>query len=182
MTLEELQAKYDEQQKELEAAKKGQLDEEARKRLDYLEGEHKTLIEARDKAKDEKRKAEEERLKEQGEFKTLAEQRASELEEKEKALAEKDEVLKSYRERDEKEFSELLEKVPEELRGDLSEDLPLATRLNLARKLAAVKPDNPDYRGVGEAGGKQKRGEMTPAERAGYIDKHGRDAYLKLPQ
>ena len=75
MTIEELEKQVrdlQEQNKTLADAKGGGMDDEQRKRLNFLEADHKTLIAARDKAKEEARKAEEEKLLENEECKTLA--------------------------------------------------------------------------------------------------------------
>ena len=123
-------------------------------RLAYLEGEHKTLIKARDDAKEAARLAEEAKLTENGEFKTLAETAQAQVADLKLQMEGKDAAIEVYNQRDEAEFKELLEKVPEAMRESISdESLPLAKRLELAKKLSTdTKGTPPAFRGTGEPG------------------------------
>lgn len=125
-------------------------DAELRKQLDALAAQNKELIEGRDKAKQRAREAEEAKLAEQGEYKTVSERYKEEKEQLEKKLEERDGLIGTYKERDEAEFAVLLEQVPEAFRDSISDDtLPLAKRLDLAKKLAAAKPGAPGARPAG---------------------------------
>lgn len=153
MTAEEFEAlkkQNEELQAKLADAGKANADDETRKRLQHLEDENKQLIEARDKAKQARREAEEAALAEQGQFKEIAEQRQKELEALQKKVEESNGVLDKYRQRDESELAVLMEKVPEALRDSLDDSIPLAKRLDLARKLVAEKPPGPGARPAGD--------------------------------
>lgn len=120
-------------------------------RLAFLEGENKTLIGARDKAKDEKRKAEEAALLENGEFKTLAEAKSAEVDDLAKQLEGLTGKLDAYQVRDEEEFKTILAGVPEALREQVSDEtLPLDKRLSLAKALSTTKQQPAKYRPPGE--------------------------------
>lgn len=142
ITVESLQAEILKMQTALDEASKGQMSKEDRERLTYLEGDNKKMIEARDKAKEEKRVLEEKSLVENGEFKTLAETRAAEVTDLTGKLDGLSAKLEAYQERDKVELATLLESVPEELREDVS-DLPLEKALTLAKKLAGTKQTTP---------------------------------------
>jgi small-conductance mechanosensitive channel len=151
LTVEELQKQLKDSQTALDEAKKGQMSKEDRDRLEFLEGDNKTLIEARDKLKEDKRIATEKKLVEDGEFQTVAENAQKQVTD----LAAEIEGLKgklgSYQERDEKEFKAILENVPEALREQVSDDtLPLEKRLSLARALSTMKGQPPGFRQPGE--------------------------------
>jgi small-conductance mechanosensitive channel len=148
-------------------------------RLNYLEGEHKKLISDRDKAKEEKRLEEDKRLTEQGEFKTLAETRQSELDKLQKAMEGLNETISTYNQRDEKELEALLPNVPEGLRDEVSnKDLPIASRLSLARKLSNSKTPLPDYKAPGEKQDnsltRQAFDALAPAEQSKYMREGGK--------
>ena len=158
MTIEELEAANKDLQAKLAEASKGGLGEEERKRLSYLEDDHKKLIADRDAAKEAKRAAEEKRLAEQGEFKTLAEQRAADLAEATKGTDELKAQLAKYAERDAAERAELIEKVPEHLREDITDTTPLA----LIKKLTLTKDAPAGYRPPGDNAGDK---ELTSTQR-----------------
>lgn len=180
MTPEEIEAMQQQnkdladQLKTAEAGKGG--DDESRKRLVYLEGEHKKLIEARDKSKTDLRLAEEKKLSEQGEFKILADNKQKELDVLTKQLEGLNGTITGYVERDKEELATLLESVPENLRGTVSsESIPLAEQLKLARELSTVKPQGPNARPGGEGQGK------TTMTRANFDAKSAleRSAFIK---
>lgn len=150
MTLEELQAENEKLKTALADAKGGEKDGETRKRLEFLEAEHKQLIEARDKAKEEKRKAEEKRLAEAGEFKTLAEQEKAMREKVEADYAKTVERLTAYEKRAEEKLNTLLEKVPEDKRQLIRPDLDIDYRLQLAESLIVTEQKPPGYRPPGD--------------------------------
>jgi len=150
----EEEIKTEEAKKAAEEAEKAEEtpanDAELRKQLDALAAQNKELIEGRDKAKQRAREAEEAKLAEQGEYKTVSERYKEEKEQLEKKLEERDGLIGTYKERDEAEFAVLLEQVPEAFRDSISDDtLPLAKRLDLAKKLAAAKPGAPGARPAG---------------------------------
>ena len=151
-TLEEVQAENAKLQKQLADASKGGSTDDEKKRLEFLEAEHKTLIQARDKAKEEKRLADEKRLNEQGEFKTLAEQRQATIDaltaEQQKAA----DQLGAYTKRDEDRLTKMLGTVPDNFKALITEDLPLLKRLEMAETFAQTKPTPPGHRPPGEGG------------------------------
>jgi hypothetical protein len=170
VTVEGLQEQLKASQTALEEASKGQMSKDDLDRLTFLEGENKTLIGARDKAKDDRRLADEKLLAEQGEFKTLAEQLQSQLDEKTGDIASRDERLAKYQERDEVEFKELLENVPEAFKALVSdESLPLANRLQLAKAHVGVKTQTPGYRPPGEQGSETLQEQLTAAIKDGNV-------------
>ncbi len=151
VTVESLQDELTAVKTALEEASNNQPSTVDQDRLTFLEGEHKKLIGDRDKAKDEKRLAEEKRLTEQGEYKTLAEQKQTEVTDLTAQLESLNGNLEAYQQRDAKELEALLPNVPEALREQVSDDsLPLEKRLSLARALADTKQKPPGYRGPGE--------------------------------
>lgn len=174
VSVEELQAQNAELAAKLEAVSKPTDGDESRKRLEFLEGEHKKLIEARDKAKEEKRQQEERLLAEQGEYKTLAEKREQEANELAASLEGLNAKLEAYQKRDEEELQTLLEAVPEALRDDVAdESLPLEKRLALARKLSATGTKQPpaSYRGSGEPEPESLQEQHAEAMKNGDISK-----------
>ncbi len=135
---------------QLADASKG-ADEGLRTQLSDLEKLNKELIKGRDDAKDKKRKAEEDALKEQGEFKTLSEKLQGDNADLTGQLEKANGRLDGYTTRDEARLATLLESVHEDFRADISnEALPLETRLSLAEKHATVKPAAPGSRPAGE--------------------------------
>lgn len=150
ITVESLQEELKTAKTALEEASKGQMSNEDRDRLTFLEGDNKTLIEARDKLKEEKRIAVDKKLIEDGEFKTLAESKALEVEDLTKQLEGLNSKLGSYQERDEKEFKAILETVPEALRDKIPESMTIGERLDLARALSTQKQPPAGYRQPGE--------------------------------
>ena len=158
MTPEEMKEELDKQKAENEKLKKSLAEagdsgknDETRKRLEFLEAEHKQLIEARDKAKEEKRKAEEARLAEQGEYKTLAEQEKAQREQIEEEHKKATERLEKYHKRDEEKLAAIMEKVPESKRELIRDDLDIDYRLKLAESYIDEKPPAPNYRPPGES-------------------------------
>jgi len=151
-----------------EAAKGG--DDEARKRLAYLEDEHKTLIAARDKAKDEKRLADDAKLAEQGEFKLLAEQKQKELDAFAKQIEESNTILTGYKVRDEAKLQTLIELIPENLRETVAGNSgTLAEKIDLAEKLATVKPTAPGARPGGDTHTATLQEEYNQARKDGNV-------------
>lgn len=135
---------------QLADASKG-ADEGLRTQLADLDKLNKELIKGRDDAKDKKRLAEETALKEQGEFKTLSENQATQLTDMTSQLEAANGKLEVYTERDKTRLAGLIETVPEDFRDTINdESLPLATRLSLAEKHAAVKPAGPGARPGGD--------------------------------
>ena len=156
-TQEELEIQTKEQEKKIEdltllladAGKDG--DQVLRTQMADLTKKNDELIQQRQARKKKDEDAELERLAEQGEFKTLAEQSKEEALKLAKDVEEKDILLGKYKERDEAEFAKILETVPEEMRETISDEtLPLSKRLDLARKLAVVKPASVVARIAGE--------------------------------
>lgn len=149
--LKELERKNKEMVDRIAELSKGGMDDEARKRLVFLEDDHKKAIDRRDKALKEKKEAEEKRLLEQGEHKTLAEQRAKDLDEAAKNSDELKAKIAAYEARDEEELKALAEKVPEAFKEDLADTTtPLDARLKLAKKLIGQKVQSAGYRPPGE--------------------------------
>jgi hypothetical protein len=178
-TVEGLQAELKAAQTALDEASKGQMSKEDRDRLTFLEGDNKTLIEARDKAKKERDNAETARLTEQGEFKTLSEQLQVKVDSLSGDITKRDETLAGYQERDKKELDALLPNVPEALRAEVSdESLPLAKRLTLARALAGTKTKVPGYKEPGEPGSnsitRQAFDALSPADKSKHISDGGK--------
>ena len=60
------------------------------------------------------------------------------------------EQLQTYQKRDEDRFTALLEKVPDNFKDLLTDDLPLAKRLQMAEKFAQEQPKPPGYRPPGD--------------------------------
>jgi hypothetical protein len=126
-------------------------DDEARKRLIYLEDEHKKIIKARDDAKEEKRLADEVKLTEQGEFKILADKKQQEIDDLTKQLTGQGEILTKIKERDEAKLQTLIGTVPDNFKGLVENSTaPLAERIELAETLATVKPTAPGSRPGGD--------------------------------
>ena len=178
-TVESLQAELKAAQTALDEASKNQPNKVDQDRLTYLEGENKTMKESRDKAKEERRVADEKLLAEQGEFKTLAEKREGELAELTAKLTDLDETIAKYHERDKAELDAILPNVPEALRAEVSdESLPLAKRLTLARALAGVKPGKPNFKEPGEPGSnsitRQAFDALSPADKSKHISDGGK--------
>lgn len=192
MDLEQLKKQLEEAMKKIQTleteladakkAKAGTLDDDERKRLQHLEAENKTLIDARDKAKDKARKEEEERLKQAGEYKKLYDTQTADLEASREQTKTLQATIDGYTQRDETELAELLKQIPENLRDDFADDVPLSRRLSMARKIAG-KAEIPPYRKPGEnlEGIKTKADFLNNDEKAAFIKKHGSAAYLKLP-
>lgn len=84
---------------------------------------------------------------EQGKFKELYEAEKAKATELEKLQ----EQLQGYQKRDEDRFNTLLEKVPDNFKDLLTDDLPLAKRLQMAEKFAQEQPKGPNYRPPGES-------------------------------
>jgi uncharacterized phage infection (PIP) family protein YhgE len=169
-TIEGLQQQLKDSKTALEKAKEGTLSKEHQDRLSFLEDEQKKLIAARDKAKDDKRKADEKHLLEQGEFKTLAEQRKQELDDMAKGSDELKAKITEYQARDEKELAALTEKVPEEFKDDVADaTLPIETRLSLARKLVGAKEKLAGYRPPGEPPAETLQARLAAAVKSGNI-------------
>ena len=154
MTPEEIEAmqksntELAEKLKAAEAAAGG--GDESRKRLDYLEGEHKKLIEARDKAKNDMRLADEKKLTEQGEFKIIADNKQKELDDLTKHLESLTGTIAGYTERDEAKLKTLLELIPENQRDTVASNSgTLADKIALAEMLAIVKLEGPGARNAG---------------------------------
>lgn len=101
----------------------------------------------------------------------------------EKLLAE----VESYKQRDLEELGQLLPGIPDSVRGEVSdENIPLAVRLNLARKLSAFKPNGKpaDYKEPGDnedVGIAKKSDFANDTDKAAFIHKHGGAKYLALP-
>ena len=83
---------------------------------------------------------------EQGKFKELYEAEKAKAAEFEKLQ----EQLQTYQKRDEDRFTALLEKVPDNFKDLLTDDLPLAIRLQMAEKFAQEQPKPPGYRPPGD--------------------------------
>lgn len=149
-TVESLQEELKAAQTALEEASKGQMSKEDRERLTFLEGDNKTLIEARDKLKEEKRIEAEKKLVENGEFQTLAENAQKQVTDLTAELDGLKGKLGSYQERDEKEFKAILDTVPEALRDKIPESMSIGERLDLARALSTQKGKPAGYRQSGE--------------------------------
>lgn len=150
-TVESLQKELKAAQTALEEAGKGGMSKEDQERLTFLEGDHKKLIEARDKLKKEKTIAEEAALLKNGEFEKLAQTKTAEVEDLTAKLEGLTKTIEAYTVRDEEEFKAILEGVPEALREQVSDEtLPLAKRLSLAKALSTVKGKPPGYREPGE--------------------------------
>jgi hypothetical protein len=178
-TVEGLQEELKAAQTALDEASNGQMSKEDRDRLTFLEGDNKTLIEARDKAKKERDDAETARLTEQGKFKTLSEQLQVKVDTLSGDITKRDETLAGYHERDKKELDALLPNVPEALRAEVSdESLPLAKRLTLARALAGTKAKVPGYKEPGEPGSnsitRQAFDALSPADKSKHIKDGGK--------
>ena len=156
-TVEELEAKNAELMKALEDSKATGTDDEQRKRLEFLEGEHKTLISARDKAKEEKRLADEKHLTDQGEYKTLAEQRQADIDKLTCSSTKLAEQLAGYTKRDEERLAKLITTVPDNYKGLITDDLPLSKRLEMAETFQTIKPQPPGTRLPGEGGDPNKQ-------------------------
>ena len=174
----EEETKAEEAKKAAEEAEKAEAkptnDAELRKQLDASAAQIKELIEGRDKAKQRAREAEDAKLAEQGEYKTISERLTAEKEQLAKDLEERDGLIGTYKERDEAEFAVLLEQVPEVYRDSISDEtLPLAKRLELAKKFAEVKPGAPGPRPPGDSANKsisrQTFDEMTPHSKSEYV-------------
>jgi seryl-tRNA synthetase len=151
ITVESLTEELEKLKKALEEASKNTGDKDTLDRLAFLEGDNKKMIEARDKAKNEKRKAEEAALVENGEFKTLAESKSAEVNDLAKQIDGLNGKLEAYQVRDEEEFKAILQHVPEALREQVSDEtLPLAKRLSLAKALSTQKQPPASFRQPGE--------------------------------
>lgn len=137
--------------KALESASGG--DKTLQDRNSYLEGEMKKVVEARDKAKDDKRIADEKALVDQGEFKILSENQATQLTDLTKQLAGHEETLGKFKERDEAKLKTLIELIPENLRETVAGNSgTLSEKIDLAERLATVKPTAPGARPGGDGG------------------------------
>jgi hypothetical protein len=135
--------------KALESAGGG--DKTLQDRNSYLEGEMKKVVEARQKAKDDMKTAEDNALLEKGEFKILAENQAAELAALTSKLAGHEETLGKFKERDEAKLQTLIELIPENLRETVAGNSgTLAEKIDLAEKLATVKPNAPGARPGGD--------------------------------
>jgi hypothetical protein len=168
ITVESLTEELKAMKTALEEASKNTGDQTTLDRLAFLEGDHKKLIEARDKAKDDKRKAEEAALVENGEFKTLAEAKSVEVDDLAKQIEGLNGKLAAYQVRDEEEFKAILENVPEALREQVSDEtLPLAKRLSLAKALATTKKPLAGYRESGEPDPETLQGQYADAVKSG---------------
>ena len=137
--------------KAAEAAKGGDGDSEELKRLREEKAE---LITGRDKAKEAKRLEEEKRLADNEEFKTLSEQLTAERDNLTKQLEGQAETLGKFKERDEAKLKTLIDLIPENLRETVDGNSgTLAEKIDLAEKLATVKPAAPGARPGGDGGG-----------------------------
>lgn len=84
---------------------------------------------------------------EQGKFKELYEAEKAKAAEFETLQAQ----LQTYQKRDEDRFNSLLEKVPDNFKDLLTDDLPLAKRLQMAEKFVQEQPKPPGYRPPGDS-------------------------------
>jgi ribosomal protein L19E len=134
---------------------------------------------------EQKEKDKQKQLEEQGEFKTLAEQKSKELEGVMGRVSEMEAKLTEYQARDEAELKELLAKIPEGLGEEFESDsIPLSVKLSLARKLAGKKDalHSAKLPGEGDVEITSKADLKTSADKAAFINKHGRDKYMRLPE
>ena len=150
-----------------DALKGGGIDSEE---LTRLREEKKELIDGRDKAKEAKRLEEEKRLTDNAEFKTLSEQLTAERDDLTKRLEGLIGKVEEYTKRDEAKLQTLIELIPENLRetvtgltGSLSE------RIDLAEKLATVKPTAPNARPGGDGHNVTLQDEYDTAVKNGNV-------------
>lgn len=150
-TVESLQTELKAAQTALDKASKNNSGNVDQDRLAFLEGDNKKMIEARDKAKEKTRRAEEDALIENGKFKELSEAKSAEVKELIKKIEGMTGQLDAYTLRDEEEFKAILQSVPEALRDQVSDEtLPLGKRLSLAKALSNTKQPPAGYRQPGE--------------------------------
>lgn len=148
--MEQATAKVAELESKLEEALKVGLDDDSKTKLEALAAENKTLIEARDKAKQKAKAEEEEKLKAQGEYKTVAEQKEAELAEAQAKLDELNGKVKGFEDAARAELATILETVAEEDKALISDGLPLATQILMAKRLSTAKQGPPKGRIPGE--------------------------------
>lgn len=109
------------------------------------------VVGQRDNLKKTQDDAETARLAEQGEFQQLAEQRGTELEGLTGKVGGLETRIKQYEERDEAKLQTLIELIPENLRETLQGNSgTLAEKIDLAERLATVKPIAPGARPGGD--------------------------------
>lgn len=151
--------------KALESAGGG--DKTLQERNNYLEGEMKKIVESREKAKNDRKIAEDKALVEKGEFKILSENQATLLTDLTKKLAGHEETLGKIKERDEATLQTRLEAISDEtLRETVKNNSgTLAEKIDLAGKLATVKPAAPGARPGGDGGGGHDYSDMTAKQK-----------------
>lgn len=103
-----------------------------------------------DAIKAERAAQDEERLKKQGEFEKLYNETKGELERLTADLDGYKAKAKAQQERDQAELDKIAATLPEALRDQLTDDIPLERRLSLARALAGSKQTPPGARPPGE--------------------------------
>lgn len=168
LTIEEVQKQVAELTSQLAEAKKGGGD--SLEELTRLRAEKAELIEGRDKAKQRARDADDAKLAEQGEFKTLSEQLTSERDDLTKQLEGLIGKVEEYTKRDEAKLQTLIELIPENLRETVTGLTgSLAERIDLAEKLATVKPTAPNARPGGDAHNVTLQDEYNTAVKNGNV-------------
>lgn len=134
-----------------EAGKGGAGDSEELTRLRGINAE---LIANRDAGKETKRKADEDALKKNQEFETLSQNLQTERDALTKQLEGLTGKVEEYTQRDEAKLQTLIELIPENLRETVAGNSgTLAEKIDLAEKLATVKPAAPGARPGGDGGG-----------------------------
>lgn len=135
--------------------------------------ENKDLKEQLDTLIAERKTAKEDAAAKQGEFKELYENTSVERDELRTQLDAEKEKNKVYIESEEERFKEILKNVPDNFKDQLSDDIPLKTRIALAEKLAQTKPTAPNPRLPGEGAGnlitRQAFDALSPADKSKYI-------------
>lgn len=111
--------------------------------------------------------AEEQQQAEQGKFKELYEAEKAKAAEFEKLQ----EQLTNYQKRDEDRLNSLLEKVPENFKDLLTDDLPLDKRLKMAEKFAQEQPKAPGYRPPGDGATQTREQQIKSAKTSAELEK-----------
>lgn len=129
--------------------------------------ENRDLSQKLEQFEKQRQKEEEERQAEQGKFKELYEAEKAKAAEFEKLQ----EQLQTYQKRDEDRFNALLEKVPDNFKDLLTDDLPLAKRLQMAEKFAQEQPKPPGYRPPGDSAAQSLEQKIKSAKTSQELEK-----------